>query len=109
MGCIDAIDAAFLALKYICEIDKDDIPEIYSQSYTCTYKLPFNVNLHKMSQCANTMYNPELFGAIRMTKYNPVSVNVFSTGSIVACGLKEPEDMRVIIQEISNLRYLINM
>ena len=101
MGCVDAVEASFLAFKYV-----DDFPEIYSQSYTCTAKLGFPVNLYKLSQCHNTKFYPELFGAVRMTKYNPVSVNVFSTGSIVACGLKEPEHMHVILNELSNL---INM
>ncbi len=109
MGCVDPIDATFLALKYTFEIDKDDIPEIYSQSYTCTKKLGYNINLYKLSQCTCTLYNPELFGAIRMTKYNPVSVNVFSTGSVVACGLKEPEDFYVILEEIEAVCKLINM
>jgi len=50
-----------------------------------------------------------LFGAFQMTKYNPVSVNVFSTGSIVACGLKEPEDMHIIIKELDELCKSINV
>src|SRR6266852_2265164 len=45
MGCVDPIEATCLALKYCCDIDNDDIPEIYSQSYTSTYKLDYNVDL----------------------------------------------------------------
>src|SRR6266849_1998389 len=77
MGCVDAVDAHFLALKYTFVIDCEDIPEITSQSYTSSYKLGYSVNLYKLAKCNKTLYEPELFGAIRMTKYNPVSVNVF--------------------------------
>src|SRR6266566_422266 len=103
MGCVDELDAHFLALKYTFDIDCDDIPDIYSQSYTSSAKLGYVVNLNKLSHCKHTLYEPELFGALRMTKYNPVSVNVFSTGSVVACGLKEPEDMYIIIKELDEL------
>jgi len=109
MGCVDPIEATCLALKYCCDIDNDDIPEIYSQSYTSTYKLDYNVNPSKLSHCKYTLYTPELFTALRITRYNPVSVNVFSTGSIVACGLKEPEDMYIIIKELDELIKSINV
>ena len=59
--------------------------------------------------CSNTLYEPELFGAIQMTKYNPVSVNVFSAGSVVACGLKESEDGHIIIKEVDELCKSINV
>jgi len=49
MGCVDPIDATCLALKYCFDIDNSDIPDIYSQSYTFTYKLDYNVNLYKLS------------------------------------------------------------
>jgi hypothetical protein len=35
-----------------------------------------------------------------MNKYKPVSVNVFSTGSVVACGLKEPECIHDIVNDL---------
>ena len=109
MGCVDAIEASFLAFHYIDQINCDDIPEIYSQSYTSRTKLGYNVNLLKLCQCEKTLYEPELFAAVRMLKYNPVSVNVFSTGSIVACGLKEPDDFCIIVKEIDALCKLINV
>lgn len=103
MGCVDPIDASLLAYKYTSLFDSDDYPEIYSQSYTCAAKLGFPVNLYKLSEHCDTKFFPELFGAVRMTKYNPASVNVFSTGSVVTCGLKEPEQMYVILNELANL------
>ena len=103
MGCIDAIEASFLAFKYTLKIDNDDFPELYSQSYTSRAKLGYDVNLRKLAQCEKTLFEPELFSAVRMCKFKPLSVNVFSTGSIVVCGLKEPEDMYAIINEIDAL------
>ena len=104
MGCIDDMEAALLLAKYF----DNQYPEIYLQSYTCTAKLGFSVNLYKLSKCNNTRFDPELFCAVRMTKYNPISVNVFSTGSIVACGLMELAYMNVIFNEIVNVCKLIN-
>ena len=103
MGCIDAIEASFLAFKYTLKIDNEDFPELCSQSYTSRAKLGYHVNLSKLAQCEKTLYEPELFSAVRMCKYKPLSVNVFSTGSIVVCGLKEPEYMYDIINEIDAL------
>ena len=109
MGCVDAVDATFFAFTYTNKIDSDDVPEIYSQSYTSHTKLGYNVNLCKLSMCEKTLYEPELFTAVRMMKYNPVSVNVFSSGSIVACGLKEPEHFYAIICDIDTLCKSINI
>jgi TATA-box binding protein (TBP) (component of TFIID and TFIIIB) len=109
MGCVDILDASFLAFKYLTAIDVDDYPEIYSQSYTSKAKLGYCVNLFKLSTCNDTLYMPELFAAVRMCKYNPISVNVFSTGSIVVCGLKEPEYMYIILKELNDVCKVINM
>ena len=102
MGCIDVIDATFLAFKYINLIDSEDVPELYSQSYTSVVKLGYEINLDKLAECEKTLYIPELF-AVRVTKYNLVSVNVFRTGSVVVCGLKEPEHIHAILSDLSIL------
>ena len=105
MGCLDPLDAAFLALKYTLQIDEDDLPELKTQSYTSRFNLGYQINLQKLSAALkdDILYEPELFCALRMCKYRPLSVNVFSSGSIVVCRLKEPEDMYPIISEIDNL------
>ena len=109
MGCIDVLDASFLAFSYISRIDCDDVPKIYSQSYTSAATLGYNGNMYKLAKCDKTFYKPELFAAVCMTKYNSVFINVFSTGSVVACGLKEPEDFYIILKEIDSLCKLINV
>ena len=103
MGCIDELEATFLAYKYIEQISSDDYPDISIQSFTSVTKLGYDVNLDKLAECENTLYTPELFAAVRVTKYNPVSVNVFRTGSVVVCGLKEPEHIHAILSDLSIL------
>jgi TATA-box binding protein (TBP) (component of TFIID and TFIIIB) len=111
MGCVDAVDAALLAMKHTLQIDDNDFPRVCSQSYTSRAKLGYSVNLYELcKQCSErTLYEPELFTAVRLCKYNPISVNVFATGCIVACGLKEPEDMYAIVKEVDALCKSINV
>ena len=61
------------------------------QSITVTYNVGHRINLLKLAQLmsySERMYEPELFPALRMTKFNPICVNVFSTGKVVILGLK---------------------
>src|SRR5271163_3815939 len=39
MGCVDELEATFLAYKYIEKIGSHNIPDIYTQSYTSVDKL----------------------------------------------------------------------
>lgn len=107
---MDELDAAFLALKYTLQIDDEHFPQIRSQSYTSRAKLGYQVNLKKLvehqQQQQQILYEPELFCAVRMMKYKPLSVNVFSTGAIVVCGLREPEDIYDIVSDIHDLCHL---
>jgi len=62
------------------------------QSITVTYNVGFQINILALA-CQmpprERMYEPELFPALRMNKFNPVCVNVFSSGKIVILGLKD--------------------
>src|SRR5438552_6432580 len=44
IGCVDVLDASVLAFKYTLPIDKNDVPEIYSQSYTSVASLGYSIN-----------------------------------------------------------------
>src|SRR5277367_3330978 len=103
MGCVDELEAAFLAYKYIKQIASDEYPDISVQSYTSIAKLGLEINLDKLCNCADTLYNSELFAAVQMTRYPPVSVNVFRTGSVVACGLREPEHIYDILSDLKSI------
>ena len=93
MGCIDEFEASFLAFAYL---PSDSFPSITLQSYTLKWELGFHVNLRKMVRDVPCVYEPELFPALRLKQFNPVSVNIFNTGKVVVCGLRDPEEMHVM-------------
>jgi len=100
MGCIDELEAGFFAYKYL---DSNTFPSISLQSYTLKYDLGFRINLEKMVQCVPCIYEPELFPALRLKEYKPVSVNIFTTGKVVVCGLKDLDYMYNIIENLKLL------
>jgi len=63
------------------------------QSITAVYNLGQAVNLRKLATQVlprgSFVYEPELFPALRLTSFNPMCVNVFSTGKIVILGLRQ--------------------
>mgnify|MGYP006313567235 FL=1 len=66
-----------------------NIKNIQIQSITVTANVGQKIHLLKLEcqlqhQC---MYEPELFPALRFLKYNPLCVNIFSSGKVVILGL----------------------
>jgi TATA-box binding protein (TBP) (component of TFIID and TFIIIB) len=101
MGCIDELEATFLAYRYTLLISDKEFPIVTLQSYTSNSHLGFKVNLEKMAATSNIIvYEPELFPALRIRKYNPASVNVFTTGKVIVCGLRDAELMSDIINDV---------
>ena len=96
MGCNDELDASFLAFSYADGLAAS-LPSITIQSYTLHANLCFHVNLVQLSAIVPCVYEPELFPALRLSEYKPVCVNIFNTGKVVVCGLKDPEDMYMIV------------
>jgi TATA-box binding protein (TBP) (component of TFIID and TFIIIB) len=80
MGCKKPIDASSLPYN-ITNVT------IQSITVTCDYGQP--INLKDLAENAPSMYEPELFFAVRLTDFNPLCVNVFHTGQIVITGLKD--------------------
>src|SRR5271156_4027180 len=104
MGCIDELEATFLAYRYTLQISDKEFPTVTLQSYTSNSHLGFKVNLEKMAATNNiVVYEPELFPALRIRKYNPASVNVFTTGKVTVCGLRDAELMSDIINGVRAL------
>lgn len=101
MGCIDELEATFLAYRYTLLISDKEFPSVTLQSYTSNSHLGFKVNLETMAAANNiVVYEPELFPALRIRKYNPASVNVFTTGKVIVCGLRDAELMSDIINDV---------
>lgn len=90
---------------------KVECQEISIQILSCmsgsvTFSVNQCVNLFKFAnylQNTNIQYlfEPELFPALRITKFNPLCVNVFSSGKCVILGLKKPNPY--LIYQISQL------
>ena len=74
------------------------INDLKIQSVTIVSHLGREVNLINLS---NTMplnervFEPELFPALRLTMFNPLCVNVFSSGKIVILGLKKLSNQKL--------------
>ena len=104
MGCIDELEAAFLAYTYLEKLKPHNcFPSITLQSYTLKCELGFRINLEKMVLTVPSVYEPQLFPALRLKEYKPVSVNIFTTGKVVVCGLKDPDEMYGIISNLKKL------
>jgi TATA-box binding protein (TBP) (component of TFIID and TFIIIB) len=59
------------------------------QSITATTHLGKSINLYALCHATRCIFEPELFPAARVIEFNPLCVNVFSTGKIVVLGLKD--------------------
>lgn len=81
MGCKEPLDVAGISYG---------IKNIEIQSVTVVADIGVIINLHHLAQelQAQCMYEPELFPALRYIKYNPLCVNIFSSGKITILGLK---------------------
>jgi len=79
MGCKKPIETN--KLQY-------NIEDIRLQSLTIVINIGVAVNLYKLARITKCWFEPELFPALRLTKYDPICVNVFSTGKIVILGLR---------------------
>ena len=101
MGCIGELDALFLACSYIENLP--DLPTMTLQSYTAKCILGFRVNLEKMSADIASVYEPELFSALRLKAYKPLSVNLFTTGKVMICGLKDVEETHSIVAHLKEI------
>jgi len=105
MGCIDELDATFLAYKYIMMLDDDcNFQPVYSQSMTVRVDYTKRINLVKFArECSISLqYEPELFPAVLLKKFKPISVNVFSSGKIILCGVRDIQCVDNIMEELKS-------
>ena len=101
MGCIDELEAAFLAYSYLEKLSPNSaFPSITLQSYTLRYDLGYHVNLEEMGADVPCIYEPELFPALRLKEYIPLSINIFPSGKIMVCGLKDLDRIYGILMHL---------
>ena len=99
----DNLDAFILAYKYTSQIDKDLMPTIKLQSMCAKANYGAKLNLYKLSsQFSETArrLELELFPALTITKYKPVSVNVFASGNIILFGIKDIRHIDDILHDL---------
>ena len=54
------------------------------------------VNLTKLADATESLLDLENFPAVQIRKFKPVHVNVFATGCVIICGLKDIDYGNVI-------------
>ena len=61
------------------------------QSLSLTLQLSVTIHLPNLHAIMGkqSKYDPEIFPAVRLLEYNPLCVNVFSSGKVVIFGLRE--------------------
>ena len=87
MGAADELDLLFNI--YSITILFESFPPVIIQTMTGTFQFPTHINLYKLADCCKSLYLPEIFPAVRIQTYLPISVNVFSSGKVTICGLKD--------------------
>jgi len=106
MGCIDELDATSLSYKYTMMLDDDcNFQPVYSQSMSIRVVYNVRINLNKFARESTTLplqYEPELFPAVLLKKYKPISVNVFSSGKIIMCGVRDIQQVDDIMQDLKS-------
>ena len=86
MGLVDELDATCKVYGVFAKLGFE-FPNITLQ--TMTVKLKLNpVNLYAVSDKIKSKLDLEIFPALMITKYKPVSVNLFASGAVVICGVK---------------------
>jgi TATA-box binding protein (TBP) (component of TFIID and TFIIIB) len=105
-GVINNLCLAYLTLYDILEkvVETNERPVLELQTMTAVANIGSPINLPKFekthSQSLRTFANFELFSAVQILKYRPVSVNLFSSGKLVLCGCKSEQQAQGIIDDI---------
>ena len=64
------------------------IPMVNMQTMTGVYGYGQKIQLHKLAEVTEGLLDLENFPAVQIKKFKPVHVNVFSSGCVTMCGLK---------------------
>ena len=110
MGCNDDLDATFLAYKYTTLIPPYKNPEILLQSMTVKVLFGHCLNLVQLQILITpSILELEIFPALQIQKYKPISVNIFTTGNVILCGVKKMDDVDYIINKLTPLIHLFKV
>ena len=98
----DDLEATCVVYKYTKLIDPN-LPSLVLQSMTVKSHFGQCINLHKLSELVESRLELEHFPCLTIIKYKPASFNVFSTDSIIMCGIKDIAFSNFIFSELKPL------
>ena len=101
MGMVDEIEATCKVHSVFSKVELE-VEMVTLQTMTVKLKLG-PINLHSLANLIDSRLNLELFPALSLQKYKPVSVNVFATGSVMICGVKDLDIVSVIEHDLKLL------
>lgn len=87
MGNGDPLGAILNILYVIANFTKIT-PLVTMQTMTAVYGYGQRINLRKLSEATESLLDLEHFPAVQIRTFKPVHVNVFSSGCVTICGLK---------------------
>ena len=102
-GKIDEVNAHCNVLSVTTYLHPNNMPEITLQTMTMVYTYPHSINIAKLSTMIKCHFNTECFPAVQIIKFNPIHVNVFASGKVIMCGIKNIEDAKNIETELDNI------
>jgi TATA-box binding protein (TBP) (component of TFIID and TFIIIB) len=85
--------------EVLSEIDGEE-PDVDIQTMTVVYDYEFKVNLQLLADLLNCSLDCECFPALQIRKYKPVHVNIFSSGKVILCGIREIDTVQRIRDEL---------
>lgn len=78
-----------------CDVDQANLPFKIKlgalQSSTWTLDFGLELNLSVLQKRIGGIYEPELFPALRLTRFNPMCINIFHSGKCVITGYKSDQ------------------
>ena len=98
MGMVDELDATFRVCSVFSKVGYE-FPTIKLQTMTVKFHL-HPVNLTDLAKMIDSNLELELFPALLIKKYKPISVNVFASGAVVICGVKDLDIVNVIRNDL---------
>ena len=108
-GCNDLF-SAYSAMLRVPKLFTQEVPSLRCQTMRVVGSLPTShrsndtlnlTHMHKaLSQLHRCEYNFELFSALSLYTWSPVSVNIFASRKFVLCGIRDVAMAHVIVAEL---------
>ena len=102
MGSVDELDANINVYDVTFKIC-DQTPDLQLQTMTVMFKHPKRISLTNLYPLLHSHLDAENFPGLQVWKYKPIHVNVFSSGIVIMCGIKNIADANLIKLELESL------